>query len=469
MKNSQTIPESQKKFEIKFKALLEKANHPISGATTIFTDGINISTISDTMIKEHYDYFIHNYIYEYHQAPDAIEKSKVIINSINESFFQDTFNKVLDSILLEGEVTLENEILLENTVQCFNLDLTKVGKDFLSKPKNEPAVLEESVYGFAAGGTALLAGMGAMPSIAISGLVSFIFGLLMPAKKIEKTNEFVGKYTGIIGRGIVGAFTLQGLFAKQFPNVHNSHRNIINFDNVDADPAVISMFKKIQKINVTHEIAQRGLQSIVQECVNQNRNLLDLGDDQFPKEKKFDFFGKVFGPQNYNVLKLMIKSMMGEANTTNDGFNTLLRFRKCLSTKLVDIYKLLLISNLSNKQDHTRILHTITKANSSNPEQLLNFLPTETEEDKQLKEAVLSLIMFRIHLSNLAKDLETGFFEVDKEAGKFLKQKLLIVDGEVDQYLKLNRPKTQPFEGSLMDRKPLLSKQSLLSKYSLPK
>jgi hypothetical protein len=100
MKNSQTIPESRKKFEIKFKALLEKANHPISGSTTIFTDGINISNISDTMIKEHYDYFIHNYIYDYHQAPDAIEKSKVICNSINESFFQDTFNKVLDSIIL---------------------------------------------------------------------------------------------------------------------------------------------------------------------------------------------------------------------------------------------------------------------------------------------------------------------------------------------------------------------------------
>jgi hypothetical protein len=364
---------------------------------------------------------------------------------------------------------LENEILLENTIQSFNLDLTKVGKDFLSKPKAKTEAIEENIFGFGAGSVAALAGAGAMPAIAISGLVSFIFGLLMPAKKMETWNTNIGNWVGIIGRGIVGAFTLQGLFAKQFPNIHNSHMNIINFDNIDADQSVINMFKKIQKINVTTEIAQRGLQSIVQECVNQNRNLLDLGDDQFPKEKKFEFFNKIFGPQNYNVLKLMVKSMMGEANTTNDGFNTLLRFRKCLSTKLVDIYKLLLISNLSNKQDHSRILHTITKANSTNPEQLLNFLPMETEEDKQLKEAVLSLIMFRIHLSNLAKDLETGFFEVDKESGKFLKQKLLMVDGEVDQYLKLNRPKTQPFEGNIMDRKPLLSKQSLLSKYSLPK
>ncbi len=160
--------------------------------------------------------------------------------------------------------------------------------------------------------------------------------------------------------------------------------------------------------------------------------------------------------------------MVGKAETGGEDYDTLLRFRKCLSNKLVDVYKLLLISNLQNKKDHARILNTITKANSDRPEQLINFLPSETDEDKQLREAILSLIMFRMHLSKLVKGLEQGFFEVDKEAGKFLDQKLKAVDTEVEQYLRLHKNKFQPpFEGSPMDRKPSSAKASILSKYSI--
>ena len=456
------ISESHNLFTLKFKAMLERVNKTDS---TIFTESVDISKISDEMIMEHYNYFVKEYIHQYHQL-DFIGKSKLINQSITESFLQDTFNKVLDSVLLEGEVTLQNQILLENTVSEFGLNLQLVGKEILHSDKGAPEILEENIFGLVTGAGALGLGAGIGGALAITGLVSFVLAALMPASMMNSINNGIVTGVEVITRAVTGSFTIW--HTSMTPALGQSHDNILNFDNIDADPAVIDMFKKIQKINVTNEIAKRGLSSIVQECVSQNRNVLDFGDE-ISNQSKISFLSDTFGPKNYNVLKLFIKAMFGNANASNDGYNTLLRFRKCLSTKLVDIYKLLLIANLQSKRDHSRILNTITKANTDSPQQLLNFLPSETDEDKQIKEAILSLIMFRMHLSKLADSLEKGFFEVDREAGKFLKQKLVSVDAEVENYLRLNKNKFQssPFEGKIMDRKPTSAKRSLISKYSL--
>ena len=462
MNSKNFVSESHDLFTLKFKAMLERANNSDS---TIFTEAIDLSKVSDQMIMEHYNYFVKEYIHQYHQL-DFIGKSNLINQSITESFLQDTFNKIMDTILLEGEVTLQNQIILENTVDAFNLDLRLVGKEILNSEKGAQETLEENALAFAAGAGAFAAGTGAFSALVITGLVAFAMSALVSARNMNKLNENVVNGVEVITRALTGSFTIW--HSSMTPALGQSHNNILNFDNIDADPVVIQMFKKIQKINVTNDIAKRGLSSVVQECVAQNRNILDFGDDT-SNESKISFLSNTFGPQNYNVLKLFIKAMFGNANSDNDGYNTLLRFRKCLSTKLVDIYKLLLISNLQSKKDHSRILNTITKANTDNPQQLLNFLPTETDEDKQIKEAILSLIMFRLHLSKLAANLENGFFEVDKEAGKFLKQKLISVDSEVENYLRLNKNKFQqsPFEGKIMDRKPTSAKRSLISKYSL--
>ena len=458
-KEKKYVSDSHELFTLKFNALLDRAN---KSESTIFTESIDLSKISDSMIMEHYNYFVKEYIHQFHQL-DYIGKSNLINKSITESFLQDTFNKVMDTILLEGEVTLQNQYILENTVDTFGLDLKLVGKEILHSEKGAEQAIEENIFAIGAGATAFAAGVGALPALAITGILAFSMAALTSARFMNTINESVVNGTSAIIRALTaGNFSFSD-------NLSQSHDNILNFDNVDADPVVINMFKKIQKINVTTDIAKRGLTSIVQECVAQNRNVLDFGDDQISNQSKVGFLSGIFGPQNYNVLKLFIKAMFGQANSTNDGYNTLLRFRKCLATKLVDIYKLLLISNLQSKKDHSRILNTITKANSENPQQLLNFLPTETDEDKQLKEAILSLIMFRLHLSKLANGLENGFFEVDKEAGKFLRQKLASVDSEVENYLRLHKNKFQssPFEGKIMDRKPSFSKSSLISKYSL--
>lgn len=455
---------SYEQFSIKFRALLEKATLSDSTIFSNFISQNKIEKLEESLILEHYDYFLKNYNYIYHQAPRE-NKGKIIIESINESFFQHTFNQYLDGIILESinnnqPIGLTTQILLENTVEKFNIDLSKTGINYF-EDKNPHDIIEENIFGFGAGAAAsLVAGVGALPAVGISMITSFAFGLLVSANGMNKLNQSIGNGASIIIRALTGSYNLWSL--GKTPSLGASHSNILNFDNIDTDPKVKELFKKIQKVSITDTIAERGLASLVAECIHQNSNILSMIDG--PKNGILEGF---FAPNKYNILKLAIKAIVGKSESDKSDQDTLIRFRKCLATKLCDVYKLLLISNLQGKKDYNRILNTITKSNSTHPEQLTNFLPTETDEDKQLKEAILALIMFRLHLTKLADDLEKGFFQVDKEAGKFLHQKLKIVDSEVDTYLKNNRPKFDgPFEGKLMDKKPSLTKRSLLSKYS---
>ena len=456
--------QSFEQFTIKFKALVEQATLSDSTIFSGFISKEKILKLEESLILEHYGYFQKNYNYAYHQAPIE-QKGKIIIESINESFFQHTFNQFLDNIILEAArenkgISLNTQILLENTVERFNLDLTKVGVNFLSD-KSAHDVLEENIFGIGTGLSAAALGVGAMPAVGVSMITSFAMALIMPASTMNTINQTIGNWTGVIGRAFTGSYNLWQLGLT--PALGQSHQNILDFDNVDADPKVKDLFRKIQKVHISEETAQKGLTALASECIHQNANILTLVEG--PKSGLLD---GLFTPNKYNILKLVIKAIIGKAESDKEDYDTLLRFRKCLANKLVDVYKLLLISNLQGKKDYGRILNTVTKANAERPEQLINFLPSETDEDKQLKEAILSLIMFRIHLTKLAKQLDDGFFEVDKEAGKFLVQKLKTVDSEVDQYLKLNRNKfNAPFEGSIMDRKPSLTKRSLLSKFSI--
>ena len=451
------LSESHRIFSVKFCAILEKASLT---EATVFSNFLNGKEIHQDLIMEHYSYFIKNYNYAFHQEPDALRKNDIIKQSIQESFFQNNFNDVLTSIILEGDITLNKQILLENTVEKFGLDLSKIGVNYLS-PDYKVGSIEENFGGLIGAGAAGLMGVAGSGIIAASMVSSFALALIMPAKNMNSLGSWVGEYTGKIGRAFVAGINFWQLGYS--PALGQSHQNLLDFDNIDADPVVKELFRKIQKISVDDKIAQKGLSALTAECIHQNSNILSMVDGE-----KSGFLDGFFEPSKYNVLKLIIKAIVGKAETGGEDYDTLLRFRKCLSTKLVDVYKLLLISNLQNKKDHSRILNTITKANSDRPEQLINFLPSDTDEDKQLREAILSLIMFRMHLTKLVKGLEQGFFEVDKEAGKFLEQKLRTVDTEVEQYLRLHKNKFQPpFEGKPMDRKPSSAKASILSKYSI--
>ena len=469
MKNKiiQNLPESYSKFVVKFKANIDRLNKT---KETIFESTIDSSQITDAVLLEHYNYFVKNYLDEYNSNG---RDQTIILKSIYESYNQSIFNSAIDAVIINGAISYSNQILLENTEAKCNVQLDKVGKEILlesnlpltknvNNEEKELGIIQENLYGFAAGGAAVALGAGALPALGIGAIVSIAASLLVSSKHMNDLTQYVGGLGSILFR----AFTSQLNYLNNsfFANAEVSRKILINFDNIDADKTVIDLFKKMQKTTASNPRAaeldaKNGLATIVAQCVEQNRNIFDIAD----KDVTTSLFNN---PKNYNLFKMFWKSTLGNANSDKNDHDTLLRFRKCLSNKLVDVYKLLLISNLQNRGDHKRITDAVSKINSGRPELILQFIPKETPEDEKLQEAILALVQFRIHLWNLSKDLQSGMFDLDREAGKFLQQKLTTVDAEVESFLRLNQHKWAPREENPNRQKVEFKKRTFLSNHS---
>ena len=469
MKNKiiQNLPESYSKFVVKFKANIDRLNKT---KETIFESTIDSSQITDAVLLEHYNYFVKNYLDEYNSNG---RDQTIILKSIYESYNQSIFNSAIDAVIINGAISYSNQILLENTEAKCNVQLDKVGKQILlesnlpltkniNNEEKELGIIQENLYGFAAGGAAVALGAGALPALGIGAIVSIAASLLVSSKHMNDLTQIVGNLGSIVFR----AFTSQLNYLNNsfFANAEVSRKMLINFDNIDADKTVIDLFKKMQKTTASNPRAaeldaKNGLATIVAQCVEQNRNIFDIAD----KDVTTSLFNN---PKNYNLFKMFWKSTLGNANSDKNDHDTLLRFRKCLSNKLVDVYKLLLISNLQNRGDHKRITDAVSKINSGRPEMILQFIPKETPEDEKLQEAILALVQFRIHLWNLSKDLQSGMFDLDREAGKFLQQKLTTVDAEVESFLRLNQHKWAPREENPNRQKVEFKKRTFLSNHS---
>ena len=469
MKNKiiQNLPESYSKFVVKFKANIDRLNKT---KETIFESTIDSSQITDAVLLEHYNYFVKNYLDEYNSNG---RDQAIILKSIYESYNQSIFNSAIDAVIINGAISYSNQILLENTEAKCNVQLDKVGKQILlesnlpltkniNNEEKELGIIQENLYGFLAGGGAMALGAGALPALGIGAIVSIAASLLVSSKHMNDLTQIVGNLGSIVFR----AFTSQLNYLNNsfFANAEVSRKMLINFDNIDADKTVIDLFKKMQKTTASNpraaeQDAKNGLATIVAQCVEQNRNIFDIAD----KDITTSLFNN---PKNYNLFKMFWKSTLGNANSDKNDHDTLLRFRKCLSNKLVDVYKLLLISNLQNRGDHKRITEAVSKINSGRPELILQFIPKETPEDEKLQEAILALVQFRIHLWNLSKDLQSGMFDLDREAGKFLQQKLTTVDAEVESFLRLNQHKWAPREENPNRQKVEFKKRTFLSNHS---
>ena len=469
MKNKiiQNLPESYSKFVVKFKANIDRLNKT---KETIFESTIDSSQITDAVLLEHYNYFVKNYLDEYNSNG---RDQAIILKSIYESYNQSIFNSAIDAVIVNGAISYSNQILLENTEAKCNVQLDKVGKQILletnlpltkniNNEEKELGIIQENLYGFAAGGGAMALGAGALPALGIGAIVSIAASLLVSSKHMNDLTQYVSGLGSILFR----AFTSQLNYLNNsfFANAEVSRKMLINFDNIDADKTVIDLFKKMQKTTASNpraaeQDAKNGLATIVAQCVEQNRNIFDIAD----KDITTSLFNN---PKNYNLFKMFWKSTLGNANSDKNDHDTLLRFRKCLSNKLVDVYKLLLISNLQNRGDHKRITEAVSKINSGRPELILQFIPKETPEDEKLQEAILALVQFRIHLWNLSKDLQSGMFDLDREAGKFLQQKLTTVDAEVESFLRLNQHKWAPREENPNRQKVEFKKRTFLSNSS---
>ena len=468
MKNKfeQNLPESYTRFALKFKANIDRLN---KSKETIFESTLDSSKITDSLLLEHYNYFVRNYLDEYNSNG---RDQKIILKSIYESYNQSIFNSAIDAVIKNGTISYSNQILLENTEAKCNVSLDKVGKEILLEsnlplsknitPEKEFGIIQENIYGLGAGFTAGALGAGALPALGIGAIVSFAMSLMVSSKHMNNITQIIGDTGAFVAKAITGQ--LNYLNNSFLSNANMSKQIMINFDNIDADPVVINLFKKMQKTTASNPKAaeldaKNGLATIVAQCVEQNKNIFDIADQ--------DLTNSLFkNPKNYNLFKLFWKSTLGNANSDKNDHDVLLRFRKCLSNKLVDVYKLLLISNLQNRGDHKRITDAVSKINSGRPEVILQFIPKENPEDEKLQDAILALVQFRIHLWQLSKDLQSGMFEIDREAGKFLQQKLSTVDAEVESFLRLNQHKWAPKEENPNARKPEFKKRSFLSNHS---
>jgi hypothetical protein len=215
-----------------------------------------------------------------------------------------------------------------------------------------------------------------------------------------------------------------------------SNNNILNFDNLDINPEIRKLFNTLSRTS-DKKAPIAGINTIVATCVDQNNIINGLQDDD--NSSFLNYLRGKYAPQNHNVFTLMIDSIFKSSSSKkSEDYGTLLRFRKCLSEKLVDLYKFLMIANVSQSKDYRKIIRVMEKGFHDQPEQLLSFMAIDSEEEQLNKENIKALVNFRMYLEKLARDLKLGTFDVDKEASTYLSQKLKVVDREIADYLAKN-------------------------------
>jgi hypothetical protein len=269
--------------------------------------------------------------------------------------------------------------------------------------------------------------------LAAFGAITFLgMNLLFPSRWAQRADDLIGFSLGSIAKLLIGT---KSLLAMGNTALAASNRNIINFDNIDINPEVRALFSKLSRSNDKKGPIE-GIDTIVASCVERNHAMDAVTVDASTKPY---LFGK-YSPKHNSVFTVFYNSVFKNAgNKTDEEFDTLIKYRKCLSEKLVDIYKFLMIANVSQNKDYRKIIRVMKKGFHENPEQLLSFVHIETEEEQLNKENIITLVKFRIFLEDMAKDLALGSFDVDRESSIFLSQKLKTVDNEIEDYLSKNQ------------------------------
>ena len=471
VQNVQNVPESFTKFKERFFGIAKQTS--LKPGTIFYENNILESITEDTqLLQENYEHFEKNYKMEYLQHSDPVRKQEIMEESIRESFIVGTFTNVLDHLIQEGNMSFGKQLLLEDTATTFNIDLGNlpapkekvVGllqESEIKQLNDDREIIEENLNlaaGALMGGAASIAGMPLTGALAITGAAAFAFSWWLPARKAEAWNN---RLTSIVNSMVQVTLGAGGLLTapkhNKFPGLKKSNNTIIKFDNIDSDPAALALFRKIQLKNMTVKEAADGIQVLVMQCLEQNRDVINVPEDTSTLGGLIT--KSQYQPKDSNILKLLFQSVM--ANNDKKDTNTLIKFRKCLSTKLTDFYKLVLIATLKDRKDHKNILKTITST-KTNPENLINFNTNDIdiEEELRLKDAIMALIAFREHLFNMGQEMKKGFFTVDKESGEFLLKKLDSVDKEVETYLRTHYKADNTFGGS--EEKKTYPKRDLL-------
>jgi len=390
---------------------------------------------SDVSIAEHaevnYERFMESkYSKQFFMENSTYQKNETIKAFIENEVLSELYTNTYDSLIRENstsDLSFSQEIILEATVEQFNVK-------YKGSSNHELEQFEEGIGLGMAAASGIFAATGAIPSVplvAFGALTVMGISLLMPARYARAADDASERLLGGLGKALFGT---KSLLAMKGTSLGASNNNILNYDNIDVNPEVRKLFNSLSRTQ-NKKAPIDGINTIVASCVEKNGVMDDV---ELPSG--FAGFIRGFYKAQYNsVFTVFIESLFKKAtNKKDEEFNTLLRYRKCLAEKLVDMYKFLMIANISQSKDYRKIIRVMQKGFHNNPEQLLSFLHVSDESDQLNKENIITLTKYRMFLDDMVRDLKKGTFDIDREASIYLSQKLSTVDGEIEDYLSKN-------------------------------
>lgn len=408
-----------------FTDLYNKMSKKIEESTETIFSGVDLSQHCNT----NYERFMEStYSKQFFQETSTYEKNKLIKLFIENEVLSVIYTQAYDKLVSEstdGHLSFKEQYLLENSQEEFKLK-------YLGDSTHEVEQFEEGLIPLAVTGGLLGAGIGLAPAAAFGALTFLGMNLLLPSRVAQQADALIEFSLGSIVKTIFGT---KSLLAMGKTSLSASNDNIINFDNIDINPEVRALFMKLAK-STDKKAPIEGINTIVASCIERNK-VLDAVD--INAQNRHYLFG-LYTPKYNSIFTVFFNSVFKKAGRKEDEqFGTLIAYRKCLSEKLVDIYKFLMIANISQNKDYKKIIKVMRKGFHENPEQLLTFMHVETAEEQLNKDNIMTLVKFRLFLEDTVKNLKLGTFDVDRESSIFLGQKLKTVDHEIEDYLSRNQ------------------------------
>ena len=214
-----------------FYNLYTKYSEKIEESQENIFSGINILP---EMEKNYHKFTVSPAMNNFYAENSIYEKTKMIKEFIESDILSTLYSDVYDSL---GKRSFKENYLLENTVQQFNVRY--IG----SNNQDELNLFEESLNTWLAGAAVGIGSMlGVIPAVAFAAGTILGLNLLMPSKFTRRIDDNLNKALGYVG---TAAFGTQSILSKGKTSLSRSNNNIINFDNINTNPQVKTIFNKL--------------------------------------------------------------------------------------------------------------------------------------------------------------------------------------------------------------------------------
>jgi len=416
-------PVSREMFEEMYLKLAKRAEN----TEETFFSGINLAD----QLEESYIKFVNDKVTydDFIMESSNYEKNKILQYFIENEILSEIYTQSYDIMLVESdhiELSFKQSYLAENTEKLLNVKYKGVDVARYN-------LLEEgwtNNIGIAGIGAMIGAMIHSLPVMGISAILYFGISLLLPVKWLRVWEDKVQEYLGTLGVALFGPGT-----GDRKNNSYGKSTDLMYiFDNIDANPEIKKLFRELQKTGSKKEVLS-SLSGIVSDCIEDNKILNNEKID----DNTLSFFKRSYNPRNASVFKTLLGEYFKDSNSDKNISNSMIHYRKCVITKMIDMYKILMITNLSENKDYKKIMKSMDKGFNGGAEHLLSFMPETTEHEQELKTKIFALVKLRMEFHNLAEDLKKGSFDIDKEAGTFFVNALKQCDREIEEYLQRNK------------------------------